>query len=254
MSDKDKKPEENDEKDDLKEVEDEGEHGNAMIHTEDLDEESTYSHVYLTAVFNNDEEKMKHHLKIRFLAINNKGEKIPDEEIDKREDKSFDEEWNDLGVEEKEDNDLEDLEDVGKKVEKNDEGLFRYAFGVMLLAAAIQLCFIITLIKEYFGEEHFVTDDPEQVTIRILAFITLALYLWIELSNGRKIFVHGCYHSYFYRSGLKRAGSIFAGLLQCATSLCCLFCSSQLIVQSETVADCVMNFTSLVIITGKKFY
>lgn len=247
MSDKDKKPEEPEENDNLKEIDES--HGNAMLHTEDLDEESTYSHVYLTAVYNNNIKEMQHALKRKFLSINNGGKVFAEDEIDNQEDKSFNQEWEELEVEENVDNDIEDLEDTGKKIVKKD--LFHYAFGVMLLAAAIQLCFIITLIKEYFGEEHFVTDDPEQITIRILAFITLGLYLWIELSNGRKIFVHGCYHSYFYRKEYKRFGSIFAGLLQCGTSLCCLFCSSQLIVQSETVADCVMNFTSLVIITGK---
>ena len=148
------------------------------------------------------------------------------------------------------DPDEEDLLQFQKKGQKQKKNLFLYSFLVMILAATIQLAFIITIIKEYIGEGHVSTDDPEKILIRILSFITLALYLWIELSNGRKIFCHAIYHSYLYRKQYKRFAAIFAGLLQCTTSLCCLFCSSNLIVQSETVADTVMNFAGLVIITG----
>lgn len=229
----------------LKEKKTSGSKG-AMIHVEDLDEESSYSHVYLTAVYHNKINKLKPILKKQFLSYYGQKFDTP-EELENAQNASFDEEFDDLELEEQEDKDEEDYIQVhGKKKTTN---LFFYAICVMVLAASIQLTFIITLIQEYFGQSHVYTDDPQQIIIRILAFITLALYLWIELSNGRKILIHACYHGYLYRSGLKRLGAFFAGLIQCATSLCCLFCSSQLIVQSQTVADCVMNFTSLVIIT-----
>lgn len=250
VSDEEKDPKEEEKKEDAEEKK----KGKAMIHVEGLDEESSYSHVYITAVQHNDLSKLKKKLKSQFLKLDDK--EFNADNIEEITDKSFDEEWEELELKEGIDSDEEDLEDIenenARVKQKTGKGkLFVYAFLVMTLAATIQLAFLITIIKEYFRVEHATTDDPERVIIRILAFITLALYLWIELSNGRKIFVHACYHGYLYRNTAKRIGSCFAGLLQCTTSLSCLFCSSQLIVQSESVADCVMNFTALVIITGK---
>ena len=39
------------------------------------------------------------------------------------------------------------------------------------------------------------------------------------------------------------------GLIQIFTALSCYFCSSELIVQTETVIDCVKDFSALIILT-----
>lgn len=221
--------------------------GNAMIAQKGLDDESSYSHVFLTAVYHDDLEELRQVLKKKFYEINSKV--VPEEEKEGEEDKSFGEEWDQLALEEVEDKDKEDLEEAKKEEETKKKDLFLYSVSVMLLSAFVQLSFIITIIQEYFGEEHQNTSDPEEISIRIICFITLAIYLWIELQNGRKIFNHACYHAYLYRTTAKRITAAVGGLLQCGIALCTLFCSSELICQSGGVADCVTSFTSLVIIT-----
>lgn len=219
--------------------------GLAMLHEEDLDEESGYSHVYLTAVYHDDVEELKTVLKKQFYKVGQK--KIPLEQFMQNEDKSFDHELAELNMEEKEDPDAEDLAELGHKTEKKD--LFFYALSVAILSATIQIAFIVTIIKEYFHEEHIITADHELITIRILAFLTITLKLWIELGNGRKIVLHGIYQGFLYRNNYKRMLSILMGLIQIFTALSCYFCSSELIVQTETVIDCVKDFSALIILT-----
>ena len=219
--------------------------GLAMIHSEDLDEASGYSHVYLTAVYHDDIEELKKVLKRQFHKISNKS--APLEKFMEAPDKSFDNEIAELNLEDKVDPDKEDLEQVGKQEEKKD--LFFYALSVALLTCTIQIAFIVTLIKEYFNEGHVLTSDPELITIRILAILTLTLNLWIELGNGRKIFCHGIYQGFMYKSQYKRMLSVFMGGVQMFTALSCFFCSSELIVKTETVVDCVKDFSAMIILT-----
>ncbi len=219
--------------------------GLAMLHEEELDEESGYSHVYLTAVYHDDVAELKSVLKKQFWKVSQK--KVPLEEFLKNNDQSFDNEIGELNMEQKEDPDAEDLAELGHKQEKKD--LFFYALSVALLSCTIQIAFIVTIIKEYFHEEHVITADPELITIRILAFLTITLKLWIELGNGRKIVLHGIYQGFLYRANYKRLLSIFMGSVQIFTALSCYFCSSELIVQTETVIDCVKDFSALIILT-----
>ena len=74
-------------------------------------------------------------------------------------------------------------------IEIEEKNLFNYAVAVATLSCVIQLAFIYTILREYFGNQHLVTNDVELITIRILAMVTFGLYLWIELANGRKIFL-----------------------------------------------------------------
>ena len=79
---------------------------------------------------------------------------------------------------------------IEPKNELNLSNVFSYAFGVGTLITLVQLSFLLTIIKEYFSEPINITSDPELITIRILAFVTLSLYLWIEYLNGRKKLNH----------------------------------------------------------------
>lgn len=161
---------------------------------------------------------------------------------------SFNDEFNDLNLQEVKERDLEGLK--GIEYDKRRKGdLFYYALSIALFTSTIQIAFITTIIKEYFNEEHIITNDPELITVRILAFMTLSLKLWIELCNGRKIVMQGIYHSYMYRSQCKRILSSLMGCIQIFSSLACYFCSSELIVQAESVIDCVKDFSALIILT-----
>lgn len=220
--------------------------GLAMIHEEDLDEQSGYSHIYLTSVYHDDVNKLKDVLKRQFHKVSQK--RIPLETyLQNDDDQSFNDEIEEINLEAAFDPDKEDLEEAGHKTKKAD--LFLYSLSVGLLSAIIQMSFIITLIKEYFREEHFIATDHELIAIRIFAFLTLNLKLWIEFSNGRKIVMHGVYQGFLYRDMYKRIISVFMGCVQIFTALACCFCSSQLIVQTETVVDCVKDFSALIIIT-----
>jgi hypothetical protein len=206
--------------------------GEGMIHEEKLDEQSGYSYVYITSVYHDDVKELKQKLKSQFYKISNS--ELTEEEYMKKNDPNFENEISEINLEEKEDPENE-LNEKESKNEKKD--LFYYALSVALLSATIQISFIITIIKEYFNEPHFITDDPELITIRLLAFLTITLKLWIELGNGRKIVNHGIYQSFLYRSNNKRILSIFMGMVQIFTTLSTYFCSSELIVQTESVID-----------------
>ena len=223
-----------------------GANGVAMLHEEDLDDESGYSHVYLTAVYHDNIPELKNILKKKFFEVSGRGH-LSSKDINNAEDKSFDKEIEELDLQEVQNPDEEDLVEGG--VNKDRKDLFYYALSVALLSCLIQLSFIITIIKEYFHEDHIVTSDPELIAIRILAFVTITLKIWIELGNGRKIVLHGIYQGFLYRSTPKRIMSIFMGCVQIFTALSCYFCSSELIVQTETVSDCVKDFSALIILT-----
>ena len=218
--------------------------GEAMIHEEKLDEQSGYSHVYITSVYHDDVKELKTKLKNQFYKISNND--LTEEEYMKKRDPNFENEISDINLEEKEDPEGELNE---KDIKNPKKDLFYYALSVALLSATIQISFIITITKEYFNEPHTITDDPELITIRLLAFLTLTLKLWIELGNGRKIVTHGIYQSFLYRSNNKRLLSIFMGIVQIFTTLSCYFCSSELIVQTESVIDCVKDFSALIVLT-----
>ena len=79
--------------------------------------------------------------------------------------------------------------------------------------------------------------------------VTFGLYLWIELANGRKIFLHSLYHPYLYKSKPRRYITIFYGFIQCFTAMTCFFCAGEFIASTESVSDCLMNYTGLTIIT-----
>ena len=218
--------------------------GEGMIHEEKLDEQSGYSHVYITSVYHDDVKELKKKLKSQFYKISNS--ELTEEEYMKKIDPNFENEISEINLEEKED---PENEINGKEIKNQKKDLFYYALSVALLSATIQISFIITIIKEYFNEPHFITDDPELITIRLLAFLTITLKLWIELGNGRKIVNHGFYQSFLYRSNNKRILSIFMGFVQIFTTLSTYFCSSELIVQTESVIDCVKDFSALIVLT-----
>ena len=132
----------------------------------------------------------------------------------KNTDLNFENEISEINLEEKED---PENEINGKEIKNQKKDLFYSALSVALLSSTIQISFIIT--KEYFNKPHIITDDPELITIRLLAFLTLTLKLWIELGNGRKIVTHGIYQSFLYRSNNKRLLSIFMGMVQIFTTL-----------------------------------
>ena len=85
----------------------------------------------------------------------------------------------------------------------------------------IQISFIITITKEYLNKPHLITEEPELITIRLLAFLTLNFKLLIELGNGRKIVTHGIYQSFLYINNNKRLLIIFMGIVQIFTTLSC---------------------------------
>lgn len=219
----------------------------AMIKEEELDGESGYSHVYLTSVYHDDIKQLEEKLKTQFYKINYTGKTTLDEYL-KKDVASFKEEFEDLELEEVKDNDAENLKGTEHELKEKPD-LFFYALSVAVLTCIIQCAFIITIIKEYFLEAHVITSDPELITIRLLAFMTITLKIWIELCNGRKIFLQGIYHPYMYRSTTKRLIGTLMGGFQIFTALACYFCISELIVQTETVIDCVKDFSALIIVT-----
>lgn len=219
----------------------------AMIREDTLDEESGYSHVYLTSVYHDNIKELENILKTEFYRINCTGKTTLDEYL-KKEIPSFNEEFNELELEIAKDKDEDDLKGTEHEMKQKPD-LFFYALSVAVLTCIIQCAFIITIIKEYFNEGHLITSDPELITIRLLAFMTITLKLWIELCNGRKIFLQGVYHSYMFRNNSKRLLSTLMGGFQMFTALACYFCISELIVQTETVIDCVKDFSALIIVT-----
>lgn len=219
----------------------------AMILRKKLDEQSGYSHVYLTSVYHNNIPKLQRVLKTEYFNINTTGAITLQDYLNKPR-ASFDEEFNDLNLEEVKDKDLEELKGTEHEI-KSQSDLFNYAISVALFTSIIQIAFIITIIKEYFNEDHVIANDPELITVRILAFMTLTLKLWIELCNGRKIVMQTIYHSYMFRGGCKRLLSCVMGFIQIFTALACYFCSSELIVQTESVIQCVKDFSALIILT-----
>lgn len=162
----------------------------AMIYEVALDESSGYTHIYLTSVVHNDVKELRRRLQRQFSLINSNGT-VPIEEYEKMENvDSFEEEIKDINLEEANGDMIE------PKNELNPTNVFNYAFGVGTLITLVQLSFLLTIIKEYFREPINVTGDPELISIRLLAFVTLSLYLWIEYLNGRKKLNHSVYQGF----------------------------------------------------------
>lgn len=210
----------------------------AMIYEVALDESSGYTHIYLTSVVHNDVKELRRRLKRQFSLINSNGT-VPIEEYEKMENvDSFEEEIKDINLEEANGDMIE------PKNELNLTNVFNYAFGVGTLITLVQLSFLLTIIKEYFREPINVTGDPELISIRLLAFVTLSLYLWIEYLNGRKKLNHSVYQGFLYQSFCKRVVSGFFGGFQMFTAFAC----GELLKRNEGVIECVVDFSSLVII------
>ena len=155
---------------------------------------------------------------------------------------SFEEEIKDINLEEANGDMIE------PKNELNLTNVFNYAFGVGTLITLVQLSFLLTIIKEYFREPINVTGDPELISIRLLAFVTLSLYLWIEYLNGRKKLNHSVYQGFLYQSFCKRVVSGFFGGFQMFTAFACYYACGELLKRNEGVIECVVDFSSLVII------
>ena len=214
----------------------------AMIYEVPLDESSGYTHIYLTSVVHNDVKELRRRLKRQFSLINSNGT-VPIEEYEKMENiDSFEDEIKDINLEENNGDMIE------PKNELNLSNVFSYAFGVGTLITLVQLSFLLTIIKEYFSEPINITSDPELITIRILAFVTLSLYLWIEYLNGRKKLNHAVYQGFLYQSPFKRIVSGFFGSFQMFTAFACYYACGELLKRNEGVIECVVDFSSLVII------
>ena len=216
---------------------------NAIIFDENLDETSGYTSVYMTAVYHDDIETLKSKLKEHYTQINNKG-KITNENY---------KEINNI------DNFEKDIQDINFENqpflykdeilnEENRDRLFNYSVCVASLSALIQFIFSFTIIQEYHNDPIKLTSDHELITIRLLAFIALSVNIWIEYKNGRKKVNHAIYQKFLYRSNYKRIISGIFGVVQILVAFICYFCSSELIVRTETVIDCAIDFTSLLII------
>lgn len=213
--------------------------GVPLIHKEDLDSESCYTHLYLSSVYHENIEKLKEVLSNEYYKLNESNN--IDINIIKTRCKT---QINDLEIEETEYTKINQSE----KNKNNILYIFIHSLLILILTASVQLTFIISLIDEYINIPITQTNDVLLIIIRFLAFITLGIYLWVELAHGSIIFSHACIHGYMYHNIFKRLVIIIAGLIQCFTTLCCLYCSSQLIVLSSNVAEVIMNFTALVII------
>lgn len=222
----------------------------AMILEVELDEESAYSHIYLTSVFHHEIDEVKTRLQNKYLEIDRevKTEAGGQQEANpEKDEEDFKEDFDRLELEQKEYHEQEELQEAG--IEIKEQNLFIYAVGVASLSCIIQLAFIYTIVREYWGLPHLPSNDIELITIRVLAMVTFGLYCWIELTNGKKIVTHALYHSYLYRDNKRRFVTLFYGCIQCFTALSCFFCAGEFIALTESVSDCLMNYTGLTIIT-----
>ncbi len=214
----------------------------AAIFERDLDETSGFTHVYLASVVHNDVAELKKRLKHQFSLINSDGS-LPIEEYEQIKDiDDFDKQIEEINL------DSSSNEVIEPKNHINLTNVFTYAFCVASLVTIVQLSFLFTIIKEYFREPINVTNDPELIAVRLLAFITLSLYLWIEYLNGRKKLNHAVYQGFLYQSEYKRFISGFFGGFQMFTAFACYYTCGELLKRNEGVIECVVDFSSLVII------
>lgn len=234
------------------------------IHIEQLDDSSSYSQAFLTAVYHDNIPELKKVVKKEFFRLNNKeipnsnkiemtnlvdGEESSEDPISK----SFENEWSNLEIEEKKEENEDELEEE-EVIKKDKKDLFKFSAIIATASGLMQLSFLITIIYEYFHSPRFLSANPGLIATRLVCFITISITIWKEYKNGMNIFLHSVGQGFLYRSKGKRISSGLIGLLQCATALSTLYCSSEMIVQNVSVSDCVSNFTCLMIITDVDDY
>ena len=216
---------------------------NAIIYEENLDETSGYTSVYMTSVYHDDVNTLKLKLKEHYSQINNIG-KINNENYQQLENiDEFEKDIKDINLENQ-----PFLYKDERINEENRDRLFNYSICVATLSALIQFIFSLTIIQEYHYDPIKLNSDHELITIRLLAFIALSVNIWIEYKNGRKKVNHAIYQKFLYRSFYKRFMSGLFGIIQIVVAFVCYYCSSELIVRTETVIECAIDFTSLLII------
>ena len=231
-----------------------------------MDQNSTYSHIYITSVIHQDLGELRNRLKEQYSVINSTGE-IPLKEYKSRKDiDNFERDIKKINLETKRDVELgTELQEMNKKeeekiilkTEKNTKStnfilsiinqqkvlftlnrkLFLYCLFISFLSFSIQLIFITVLVREYYNLDIVHTKDNEQLAIRFIALFTMSLMVWIEYKNGIDKLNHAIYQSFLYRSVARRNVSIFTSLMQMIAAILSLLVCTMLIAQTSSVID-----------------
>ena len=230
-----------------------------------MDQNSTYSHIYITSVIHQDLSELRNRLKEQYSVINSTGE-IPLKEYKSRKDiDNFERDIKKINLETKRDVELgTELQEINKKEESKavikkgkqkktnfllsiikqqkvlftlNRKLYLYCLFISFLSFSLQLTFITVLVREYYNLDIVLTKDNEQLAIRFIALFTMSLMVWIEYKHGIDKLNHAIYQSFLYRSVARRNVSMFTSFMQMISAIGCLLVCTMLIAQTSSVID-----------------
>lgn len=231
--------------------------------------QSSYSLVYITAIFHNNVSELREKVKKGFYEIN--GKQYKEKEPKEKEDKNFIKAWNKLGetqnrrrrrpkkkqgeesvkkIELLKRDDTQKKKEINSKTNKESmlNRLFWSTFFMMLLSCIVQIVFLGTLIEYFINTPYEKTSKIGLIAIRFICCLPMIANIWIEISNGEKILINAIYEPWLYRSGWKRLLSGFAGLMQTCTAFLTFICCNFLEARSQNGYESVRLFACLFVI------
>lgn len=247
----------------------------ACLYEKTLDSNSTYAHIYITSVVHQDLIELKKRIKEQYSLINCPEDASLKEYKRQQNTEStdnFDKALSKINLKVKRDielsTELNEINEGSTKEEKKEktknfilsiikrqkmlftlnQKLFLYSLLISVISFSIQLIFIGVLTKEYFSISVLKIKDHEQIALRFIALITITIVVWIEFKRGSDKFNHAIYQKFLYISAQRRFVTAVNGLMQMMAGISCLFCSTMLIAQNDSVVNNVKTLVTMIML------
>lgn len=247
----------------------------ACLYENNLDSNSTYSHIYITSVVHQDLIELKKRIKEQYSLINcPEGASLKEYKKQQSSESTdnFDKALSKINLSVKRDIELctemkeikeDDFQEEKKEKKKNfllsiikrqktlftlNQKLFLYSLLISVISFSIQLIFIGVLAKEYASVGVLKIKDHEQIALRFIALIAITIMVWIEFKRGSDKFNHAIYQKFLYISAKRRLVSAINGLMQMMAGLSCLFCCTMLVAQNDSVVNNVKTLGAMMML------
>ena len=197
------------------------------FYEEYLDDNSTYTFVFLNSIFHDNIDELRDHLKLQFHSKSKYN--ISKDEYLSTKDYYFDKSFSELNITDEKNIYKEKFKPINSE-DKDNKYLFISSFFIALLSSLFQLGFTFVFNIKYCGkEENFLELNMQIKIMKFLALFCLVLKSFTEFLNGKKIAIYGIYNGFLFKTQIRRILCILIGLLQISSNLILLFFFTKII-------------------------